>query len=253
MFDLKSITTGIVEKPPRLIVLGVEKIGKSSFAAGAPNPVILPIRGEEGVDALDCAKFPVADSYDDVVEAVKTLCTEEHDFKTFVIDSTSTLESIVWESVCKESDVKTIEEACGGYGKGFGAAVIKWQYLLQGLDALREQGMTIILIGHVKTTTFNDPLTESYTKYAWDINMKAAACMQRWADATLFCNIRVTTKEQDSGFNKTDIRAKAVGGRYLFTQSSPSYPAGGRGRYGQLPEKVELNWQAYMAALDAVE
>ena len=75
-FDLNSIKRGVEHKAPRIVLLGVEKIGKSTFASGADNPIVLPIKGEEGVDDLDVAKFPRAETFDDVLQAVSTLITE---------------------------------------------------------------------------------------------------------------------------------------------------------------------------------
>ena len=68
-YDIASITKGIVDRPPRILLHGVEKIGKSTFASQFPNAIILPIKGEEGIDALDVASFPVINSYTDCCEA----------------------------------------------------------------------------------------------------------------------------------------------------------------------------------------
>jgi len=45
--NLKSISKGTQNKAPRMIILGVEKIGKSTFACGSNNPIVLPIKQEE--------------------------------------------------------------------------------------------------------------------------------------------------------------------------------------------------------------
>ena len=116
-FDLNSIKRGVEHKAPRIVLLGVEKIGKSTFAAGADNPIVLPIKGEEGVDDLDVAKFPRAETFDDVLAAVSTLITEDHDFKTFIIDSASALEPVIWAKLCDENNCDSIEKVGGGYGR----------------------------------------------------------------------------------------------------------------------------------------
>ena len=105
-FDLTSIKKGVEHKAPRMILLGVEKIGKSTFAAGADNPIFLPIKGEEGVDDLDVAKFPPAETFDDVLAAVTTLIKDEHEYKTFIIDSVSALEPVIWAKLCEEDGVE---------------------------------------------------------------------------------------------------------------------------------------------------
>ena len=81
---------------------------------------------------------------------------------------------------------------------------------LDGLDALRdEKNMGSILIGHVKTKEFNDPESDPYTTYMFDINEKAANAVYRWADLVAFCNFkRAIVTKTDAGFNKTRSRAK---------------------------------------------
>ena len=61
-YDLSQISSGVCVRAPRIILLGVEKIGKSTFAAGANRPVFLPIKGEEGIDELDVDKVPVCNT-----------------------------------------------------------------------------------------------------------------------------------------------------------------------------------------------
>ena len=43
-FDLKSIRKNDAMAAPRLTVYGVEGIGKSTFGAGAPNPIYITFR-----------------------------------------------------------------------------------------------------------------------------------------------------------------------------------------------------------------
>lgn len=245
---LKDITTGVVERPPRMIVCGTEKIGKSTFACSSEAPVVIPIKGEEGVDDLDVSKFPVANSYDDVMSAIETLYGEKHDFKTVVIDSLSTFEPLVWDKLCKDHNVDSIEKVGGGFGKGYVEAAHKFRELLAGLDALRDQGMTSILICHVAVKTFTDPLTDSYDQYVLDLNRQAASALMRWADNILFCNCKVATKADKEGFKQTR-KAILRDERVLFTQKRPTHPGGGRGVYGQLPYELPLEWGAYIEAI----
>ena len=149
--NLKSISKGTQQKAPRMIILGVEKIGKSTFACGSNAPIVLPIKQEEGVDALDCAKFPTLNSFDEVKEALGVLIKDEHEYKTVVIDSASALEPLVYDDVCKKENATSIEKVGGGYGKGYTEALSRWRELMDLLDVLRNQkSMASILIGHIK-------------------------------------------------------------------------------------------------------
>ncbi len=253
-FDLQSITTGRTQRPPRVLLLGTQKIGKSTFAAEAPGVIFLPIKGEEGIDDMDCAKFPPAETWDDVKAAVGSLINDDHDYTSFAIDSSSALEPIIWAEVCKRHSVDSIEKVLKGFGKGFTEAVILWTELCDGLDILRnEKNMSIFLIGHVTTGSFNDPMTDNYDQYRWDVQKKAAACMERWADAILFINTKVYTKSEEGGFGATTNKASSTGGRFLYTDSRPTHPGGGRGIHGKLPYEIPIEFgSSYQAWVDAI-
>ena len=249
-FALQSSKAGVTHKPPRIVLLGVEKIGKSTFATGSDNPIVLPIKQEEGVDDLDCDKFDTAQTFNDVLKAVGTLVTEQHDYKTFIIDSASTLEPLIWKHLCDASNCDSIEKVGGGYGKGYTEAANTWRTLMEGLDALRNKGIAVILIGHVKVKRFDDPLGDSYDQYQFDVHEKVSNSLFRWSDCILFANTKTAVKKEDVGFNKEKKRAIDVTGqRFLFTQKTPGHPGGGRGVYGRLPYELPLDWQSFTQAV----
>lgn len=248
---IDSVTRGPAENPPRIVLLGVEKVGKSTFAAASDRPVFIPVKGEEGIDALDVPKFPTATSYEQVIDMLGALYGQEHDYGTAVIDSVSTLEPLVWDKVCRDHHAASIEQVLKGYGKGYVEALRYWRDIMEGLDALRvERGMACILIGHVRVRTFNDPATDPYDTYSFDINEKAASALYRWSDCILFANRRTIVRTTEAGFNRKVSHGIDVGEPTLFTQKRPAHPGGGRGVYGRLPYELPLSWPRY---LDAVE
>ncbi len=131
--SLNQLVRAAQPKPPIMTLYGVHGIGKSTFAAQAPSPVF--IQTEDGLGLLDCAHFPLAASFDDVIGALAALYTEPHDFKTCVIDSVDWLEALIWAKVCRDNGWASIEDA--GYGKGYVAALNLWRQFLDGLNALR--------------------------------------------------------------------------------------------------------------------
>ncbi|MCC7083536.1 MAG: AAA family ATPase, partial [Pirellulales bacterium] len=82
---LAQIHKGKQPLPPRLVLYGTEGIGKSTFAASAPAPIF--IQTEDGLAEIDCDKFPVAQTLDEVVAALTALHAESHEYQTVVIDS----------------------------------------------------------------------------------------------------------------------------------------------------------------------
>ena len=108
MYDLSSVTSDVIVKAPRIILLGGPKIGKSTFAAGSKNPIFLPVKREEGVDALTCAKCPVSNTYEDVIGWLGSIYGGDHSYETVVIDSASTLEPLIDGSSARKTSTITM-------------------------------------------------------------------------------------------------------------------------------------------------
>lgn len=232
-FDLSSIRRGQDIRPPRLFVYGVEGIGKTTFAAGAPNPIF--IQAEDGQGVLDIARFPAVESVDNVREALYSLYTGEHDFGAVVVDTVDWLEQLVAKEIEGKHEAKDL-----AYGKGALLQAQVWQEILAGLNALRnEKGMAVILLGHNEIKRFDSPETEPYDRYQPKLQGRSNALVREWSDCVLFANYRTIVKKAEVGFNKEVARGITTGERLLFTTEKPAYMA--KNRYS-LPESLPLSW-----------
>ena len=246
-FDLKSIYSGAIERPNRIILIGEPKVGKSTFASQFPEPIFLSIDKEEGIDNIECAKFPVIETIEQLQQALESLCGD-HEFKTLVLDSLSALEPLIWKHICKRDRKENVEAY--GYGKGYNLAEGEFKVILEALDYLRNQkNMEIIIISHSKIINFNDPAGDSYNKYEIDCHKAIASTVQRWADAIFFAKFKTLSKSTDTGFGKKEKKAINAE-RVLYTQTTGAYPAGGRGKLGKLPYELPLNYTAYQQAIN---
>jgi hypothetical protein len=243
-FDLSSITRGKRLRAPKIVVYGPPKVGKSTFGAGAPNPI--GIITEEGLDNIDVPAFPKAEKFDDVMQAIGTLYTEPHEFQTVFIDSLDWLEPLILAKVCADHNVKNIEMI--GFGKGYIFADDLWKQFFAGLDALRNHNqMTIICIAHEQVTKVKNPsLADDYDAYSLKLNKRATALVNEWADIIGFAQHEIFTRQVDPGnkLNK-DVKAVGTGSRKLFLNPHPAYVAGNR--YGMAD--VPLGWTAFAAEL----
>ena len=239
-FDLKSIKKNTSFAAPRVLVYGIEGIGKSTFAAGAPAPVF--IQTEDGLGSLAVDHFPVAAKTSDVLDAISTLFDDDHNFGSVVIDSLDWLETLIWRDIEFKYDAKDL-----AYGKGAMIAADKWREILDGLTALRnDRGMAIILIAHCEIKRFDSPETEPYDRYQPKLQARSSALVREWCDAVLFANYKTLIKKDDVGFNKTISRGISTGERLLFTSERPAYMA--KNRYS-LPESIPLSWEAFESAI----
>ena len=245
---LQQIQTGKQSLPPRLLVYGTEGVGKSTLAAGAPKPIF--IQTEDGLSEIACSRFPLAKSVDEVLAALAGLVTEEHGFNTVVIDSLDWLERLIWDAVCREYGVESIEKADGGYQRGYVHALSYWRRVIDGLDLLRSRGMISILIAHAKVEKFEDPEAAPYDRYSPRLHKHAGALITEWSDAVLFATRKIRTESQDTGFDRTRTIAvglgKDGGDRVLRTVGGPSCVA--KNRYS-LPAELPLSWPALLAGL----
>jgi hypothetical protein len=246
---MDRVQRGRTPKPPRLVLYGTEGIGKSTFASQAPKPIFIPC--EDGLDEIDCSKFPMATSSDDVRRALTELGTEQHDFETVVIDSLDWFERLAWDKLCQQYGVNSIEKVDGGYARGYTHALTFWREMIDSLNQLRhKRGMMVLLIAHAKVERFEDPESCPYDRYTPRLHKHAAALVCEWSDAVLFATRKFRTQTEDAGFNRKRTIAHAIGKgggeRVLRCVGGPSCVA--KNRYGVV-EELPLSWAAFMNAL----
>ena len=241
--SLKSLRKTGVARPPRLVVYGTHGIGKSTFAAQAPNPVF--IQTEEGLDAINVTAFPVCESFDDIMDAIGSLASEDHDYGSVVLDSADWAEQLVHRRVAKDNNVATIDAI--GYGRGYKAATDYWKQILEGFDHLRNtKNMQVILLAHTQVKRFDDPLADPYDRYQLDLHHGSASLISEWCDILMFANQQYSTVKSDVGFNQKVTRAIGTGNRVLYTQERPGWQAKSR---WPLPDTLPLDYPKFADAL----
>ncbi|HMO16351.1 MAG TPA: ATP-binding protein [Pirellulaceae bacterium] len=249
MSMLTQIQRGKASKPPRILIYGTEGIGKSTFGAEAPRPIF--IQTEDGLDEINCDRLPLATSFEQVSAALQELRTAKHDYESVVIDSLDWLERLVWDSLCQEYGVSSIEKVDGGYARGYTHALKHWREIINHLNSLRSQkGMVVVLIAHSKVERFEDPEAASYDRYSPRLHKHAGALVSEWCDAVLFATRRIRTQSEDAGFNRKRNIAHAVGRdeRILRCVGGPSCVA--KNRYG-ITDELPLSWSAFIQSLSA--
>lgn len=245
--SLAQVKKGKLARPHRVVLYGPEGIGKSTFGANAPSPIFLPV--EDGTGHLDVARFPKAESWKDIRDAVRSLITETHAYETFVLDTLDAAEALLWRHMVERdrfaddkgrTPLKDIEGY--GFGKGYTKALEDWRGLLKDLETLgNTKGVHVILLAHSQVKSFKNPAGEDYDRYELKLHQKASGLVKEWADSVLFANYET--------FAKKDERTKRVrgfdsGARLLFTERRAAYDAKHR---GNLPESLPLSWSDFVA------
>ncbi len=230
---LQSITQGTRQLPPRVLLYGPHGIGKNTWAAGAPRPIV--IQTEQGSDEIGMDRLPLCRSYEDVIAQIGALYQDQHDYETVVLDTLDWLEPLIWERVCKDDNVTNIEKVQKGFGKGYTIAMAKWREIADGLKALREQrNMAVIMLAHSEVKTYNAPDTEPYDRYQLRLHKYASGFLYEWSDAVLFAGYKVFTRTTE--LKGADInKGIGTGERVLHTQERPTHLA--KNRYA-IPEPM---------------
>ena len=243
--SLEHVVSGRLVKPIRVLLYGLEGVGKSTFAAGAPNPIFLG--AEDGTSELDVERFPQPQTWPEVIEAVDELRTAEHDYKTLVIDTLDWVEPLCWAHLCatwtpdgRKTKVKNIEDY--GFGKGYNEAGGLWRVLISRLERLREQRrMDMVLLAHSWIRTFKNPMGGDYDRFEMKLHKIAAGIWREWCDAVVFAAHDITTYEDGRR-----IKGIGTGARILHTQHNAVWDA--KNRY-DLPPSLPLDWNAFAEAV----
>lgn len=244
--SLASIQHGVSFAPPRILIYGVQGIGKTTMLEYAPDPIL--IQTEDGEGITDIKRFPLAKTFDEVIDAISVLANSDHNYKTVCVDSLDWLEPMVWEKTVLENPTtnKSGGTASGiesyGYGKGYAMALDYWREYISGLNYLRnEKGMMVIQTAHSKITRFESPDSDSYDKYELKLQhspkTSASALLQEHSDIVLFANYKIGFTQEKKG---DQVRKRAVGSgdRMIYTQERPAYSA--KNRY-DLPQSIPFD------------
>lgn len=247
-FTLAAVTSSKGFGPQKIVLYGVPGIGKTTFAATFPAPIML--RTEDGAGALDVPTFPrTVRTLKDLDLAMQALCGD-HPYRTLVIDSLDWLEPIVWRYVCADGGKESIEDF--GYGKGYVKVDAVWQRIHTKLEKLRERGMHIVAIAHADAKMFEPPDMDAYTRYGLKLHKRGSALWQEWADMVLFANYRTHTITPSADSKNKAVKAYGNGDRVLYTAERPAFQA--KNRVG-LPHEImvgqDKGWQSFHDELSA--
>lgn len=245
--SLESVSRGVLDKPYRIFLYGVEGVGKTEFAFNAPKPIF--ISPEDGTGHLDTNRFENVGEWQDIVDAIDVLTSDDHDYKTVVLDTADWIEPMVWDHLVatrrKENGepAKDIEDY--GYGKGYNHAIDFWRMLVAKLEYLqRVKSMNVIILAHSHVKNFKNPEGPDFERWEIAMNAKAAGVMVKWAETVLFARFEQFTDED----KKKRVRGVSTGNRVIHTQRTAAFDA--KNRQG-LPDTLPLDWQAFDEAAKA--
>lgn len=227
-----NITTGKKARPQKVVIHGMEGVGKTTLASQFPAPLFGDC--ERGSDHIDLSRVEI-NNMQDFRETCVFLIREPHEFKTFVVDTVDWLATRDAEEMLKEDKVESVEDY--GYGKGYKKLEERFNGVLKMLDRVQAAGINVVLLAHTKVMKFEEPdKGGSYDRYELKLEKKVAPLVKEWCDAMLFLNFVTTVVERQKGNDNAGKRGVGGTQRVIHTVRAAAYDA--KNRHG-LADKIE--------------
>lgn len=223
-----NITSGVVPKAQKVVLYGVEGIGKSTFASQFPNPIFIDT--EDSTLHMDVQRFDKPTSWTMLLQQVEFV-KQNKPCQTLVIDTMDWAEEICKRHLMAANGWSAIDSE--GYGKKFVVLAKEMGTLLNLLSDVVDVGINVVVTAHAMLRKKEEPdEMGAYDRYELKLEKKTAPLVKEWADMVLFANYK-TIVITDS---KTNSKKATGGQRMMFTTHRPAWDAKNRmGLADELP------------------
>jgi len=244
-----DVIRGKVFEPPKIMVYGIDGVGKSTFCAQAPSPIFIQAGLDKGLEQIGPARLPICESYADLISKLDRVASAKHEFSTLVVDNLSAIEALIYKRVCEANRWPTITYP--GFDRGEKLATREWLEILDILNKCHTRGMAILLVAHARRERLGDPENPTVEQYAPALHTKTSGeLFRKWVDATFFLTRRMAVRTEGQGLaeKKIGVAVGADGGeRVIRTTWTPGSAA--KNRY-DMPAEIPLpktgSWDSVM-------
>ena len=225
-----NITSGPTATAQKVVLYGVEGIGKSTFASQFPNPVFIDTEGS--TSNMNIKRLDNPNSWQMLLDEVNYV-------KQSRICSTLIIDSADWaERICKEhlAVLGKWTDSNNDYGAKYVALEKEFGLLINKLSDLVELGINVVLTAHAKLKKKEEPdQMGAFDRYQLKMEDKTGAIVKEWADMVLFANYEMTVLTDEKTKSK-----KATGGhRVMYATHYPGWDAKNR---HALPDKLPFEF-----------
>ena len=246
--NMSSIIKGVEQGPIITVVTGKEAVGKTYFACQSDKPIILDL--EHGAEVYDVPKIPLYGKdivFDDCIEALRLLYSNHKKLgiKTVVVDSMDWVQKLIHREVCKKKNVDAIEDL--GWGVGYQMAASLAQDFINGLDALRQLGLDIIIICHTAVVKVDEPILDVYEVYDLKLDRMIRNTIKEWATVVAFAEFETETRLAGEKFGQKRYKAISSGKRIMHTIPQSGFVAKSR---IPIPSPIPFDWGHFKESIN---
>jgi len=237
-----KIKKGAPAVAPRIVLVGVEGVGKTTAGAQCPDPIFLC--AEDGLVGygLENVPYTTPENWTEALRFLNYIATGDHPYKSLIIDTLDWLEPLLFSHICKRDKKESIEDY--GFGKGYIMAIEEFRRFIAGLELIRKRGILVMINAHCQIKSFNNPIGDNFDRYELKASKQLAGLVKEWADTVLFARYEILTVKDGGKKSK----AKGVGGqkRIVHTEHSAGWDA--KNRYG-LPVTMVFDMPEILEAM----
>ena len=228
-----NITSGPTATAQKVVLYGVEGIGKSTFAAQFPDPVFIDTEGS--TSNMNVQRLDNPNSWQMLLDEVNYV-KQSRICSTLIIDTADWAETLANQHIIARNGITSIEDL--GYGKGYTMVKEEFGKLLNLLSELTDAGINVVVTAHAELKKKEEPdQMGAYDRYQLKLSRQCAPLLKEWSDMVLFANYE-TTIVTDS---KTKSKKATGGQRVMFTTHHPAWDAKNR---HNLPEKLPFDFSS---------
>ena len=218
-------------RPQKLVLYGVEGIGKTSLAAQCPEPLFIDTEG--GTAHLDVRRLQEPENWEEHISLIKEVAATPDVCRTLVIDTADWAEAMAIDHICQKYKQPGLESF--GYGKGYTFLAEEFARMLSACDEVIRSGKNVVITAHARQRRVELPdETGGFDVWGLKLSKQCGPLLKEWPDALLFINYKTFVVATDSNTHK------AQGGkRVIYTSHSPVWDA--KNRHG-LPDEMDLSY-----------
>ena len=253
----KAIRKG-TDRPPAedVFILGPHGTGKSTFARGFPDPIVICADPHEAADIpADVPNItpvrwddPDGEPFDpdapSLLGFLRVLATEEHPYKSVAVDTLTSAQALCASDVCAKHDVAIVGDIA--WNKGPEHFANAWRPFLALLEQINKKGIHAIRVAHVEVKRHKNPEGVDWDQFVAQMDPGLAKLSAQSASNVLFALPELHAVK--IGSKKTNDEKTVGGGAGKFVlRTTYSATVAAKERLF-LPDEMDVSAAAFMMA-----